>query len=158
MSRFESHLLYVLVLFEQRIKVNWSQYLPLSERIINSSVDGSIATQPTRVIFGNIVNCDLAMDLNKTWESRNLLDHLVKLRDGQAILIKVTQEFLLKNQRKRTIDGGEKANKVVYFYVGNCVVLLQCPNRPPSTLAGPLVIMAIEHPGIITVKKTLKKT
>jgi len=35
----------------------------------------------------------------------------MKLRDGQARLIKVTQEFQSKNQRKRTIDGGEKVKK-----------------------------------------------
>ena len=82
------------LVFEKRIKENWSHYLPLAQRIINYSVNGSIGTQPDRVIFGDIVNCDLAMDLPRTWERRNLLDYLVKLRDGQTRLIKVTQEFL----------------------------------------------------------------
>jgi hypothetical protein len=59
----------------------------------------------------------------------------VKLRNGQARLIKVTQEFLSKNQRKRIIDGGEKANKVVKFHAGNYVLLLY-PNRPLNKLAG----------------------
>jgi len=64
----------------------------------------------------------LAMDLPRTWEGRNLINSLVKkLHDGQARLIKVTQEFLSKNQRKRTIDGGEKTKKVVEFQVGNYV-------------------------------------
>ena len=67
------------------------------------------------------------MDLPRTWEGRNLIDYLAKLREGQSRLIKVTQEFLSKNQRKRTIDGGEKSKKVVDFHVGNCV-LLQYPN------------------------------
>ena len=48
---------------------------------------------------------------------------------AKARLIKVTQEFLSKNQRKRTIDGGEKAKKMVEFHVRN-YVLLQYPNRP----------------------------
>ena len=84
------------LVFEKRIKENWSHYLPLAQRIINYSVDGSIGTQPARVIFGDIANCDLAMDLPRTWEGRNLIDYLVKLRDGQARLIKVSQEFLSK--------------------------------------------------------------
>ena len=99
------------LVFEKRIKENWSHYLPLAQRIINYSVDGSIGMQPARVIFGDIVNCDLAMDLPRTWEGRNLIDYLMKLRDGQARLIKVTQDFLSKNQRKWTIDGGEKTKK-----------------------------------------------
>jgi len=47
------------------------------------------------------------------------------------------------------------ANKVVEFHVGN-YVLLQYPNRHPNQLAGlyrgPLIIVAIERPSIITVK------
>ena len=53
---------------------------------------------------------------------------MVNLREDQARLIKVTQENLSKNQRKRTIYGGEKVNKVVDFHVGN-YVLLQYPNQ-----------------------------
>ena len=49
-----------------------------------------------------------AMDLPKKWDGRNLMDYLMKLRESQARLIKVTQEFLQKNQRKPTIDGGER--------------------------------------------------
>ena len=86
---------------KKRIKER-NHYLSLAQRIINYSVDGSIGTQPARVIFGDIVNCDLAMDLPKTLKGRNLLDYLVKLRDDKARLIKVTQEFLSK-KRKRTI-------------------------------------------------------
>jgi len=71
------------LVFEKRIKENWRQYLPLAQRIINYSVDGSIGTQPARLIFGDIVNCDLALDLRNTWETQNLLDYLVKLLDGQ---------------------------------------------------------------------------
>ena len=53
------------LVFEKRIKENWSHYLPLAQRIINCSVDGSIGTQPARVTFGDIVNCNLSMDLQK---------------------------------------------------------------------------------------------
>jgi hypothetical protein len=63
------------LVFENRIKGNWSHYLPLAQRIINYSVDDSIGTQPARVIFGDIVNSDLALDLPRTWEVRNLIDY-----------------------------------------------------------------------------------
>ena len=52
-----------------------------------------------------------------------MLNYLVKLRDGQARLIKVTQEFLSKNQRNQIIDGEEKAHKVVEFHVSNYMLL-----------------------------------
>ena len=50
------------LVYEYRIKSEWSHYLPLVQRIINYTVDGSIATQPGRVISGDIVDSDLAMD------------------------------------------------------------------------------------------------
>ena len=39
------------LVFENRIRDVWSFYLPLVQRILNYSVDGSIGTQPARVIF-----------------------------------------------------------------------------------------------------------
>ena len=50
------------LVYEYRIKSEWSHYLPLVQRILNYTVDGSIGTQPGRVIFGDMVDCDLAMD------------------------------------------------------------------------------------------------
>ena len=79
------------LVFEKRVKENWSHHLPLAQCIINYSVNGSIGTQPAQVILVDIMNCDLAMDLPRTWEGRNLIDHLVKLRDGRARLVKVTK-------------------------------------------------------------------
>ena len=38
--------------YENRVKEHWSHYLPLVQRIINYTIDGSIGTQPARVIFG----------------------------------------------------------------------------------------------------------
>ena len=116
------------LVLEKSIKENWSHYLPLAQRIINYSVDRSIGTQPDRVIFWDMEN-GLAEKMG-----RNLIDYLVKLRGGRARQIKVTQEFLSKNQQKWSIDGGEKVNKVVEFHVGN-YVMLQYPDRPPNKLA-----------------------
>ena len=53
------------LVFEKRVKENWSHYLPLAQRIINYSVDGSIGTQPASD-FGDIANCDLAMELGRS--------------------------------------------------------------------------------------------
>ena len=54
-------------------------------------------------VFGDIVNCDLALDLPEMWwEGLNLIDCLVKMREGQARLIEVTQDFL---DRKLSVKG-----------------------------------------------------
>ena len=45
--------------------------------IINYTVDGSIGTKPGRVIFGDMVDSDLAMDLPEGTYGWNLEDYLV---------------------------------------------------------------------------------
>jgi len=39
------------------------------------------------------------------WGGRKVEDYIVKLREGQALLIKVNQDYLKKHQRKRSSDG-----------------------------------------------------
>ena len=68
------------------------------QRIFNNTIDGSIATQPARVILGDLITSDLAMDIPADWSRRNVEDNLVKLREGQATLARATREFLKKNQ------------------------------------------------------------
>ena len=59
------------LVYEFRIKDNWSHYLPLVQRIMNY-IDGSIGTQPARVIFGDMVDSDIAMDLPEGTKIRRL--------------------------------------------------------------------------------------
>ena len=51
------------LVYENKIKENWSNYLPPVQRINNYTVDGSIGTQPTHVIFGDMIDSDLEIDL-----------------------------------------------------------------------------------------------
>ena len=70
------------LVYENRIKEYWSHYLPLVQRIINYTIDGSIKTQPVRVIFGGMIDSDIAMDLPEGGTTaRNPEDYPVKLRD-----------------------------------------------------------------------------
>ena len=119
------------LVYEKRIRDLWSYYLPLVQRILNNTINGSIGTQPTRVILGDLTTPDLAMDIPAFW---NAEDYLVNLREGQATLVGATREFLQKNQRKRAADGREKRQEVTKFEVGQ-YVLLKYPNKPPDKLS-----------------------
>jgi len=90
--------------YEYRIKSEWSHYLPLVQRILNYTVDRSIGTQPGRVLFGDMVDCDSATDLPEGTTGRNPKDYLLKLREAQSILFQTTQDYLRKHQRKRSVD------------------------------------------------------
>jgi hypothetical protein len=143
------------LVFENRIRDVWSFYLPLVQRILNYSVDGSIGTQPARVIFGDVETSDIAFDVPVEWAGRKVEDYLVKLREGQAMLIKSTRDYLKKNQRKRSADGQAKSKNVTKFEVGD-YVLLQYPNKPPDKLSGlyrgPMEIISVDRPDIIKVR------
>ena len=71
------------------------------------------------------------------------------------MLIKSTQDYLKKNQRKRSSDGQVKSKKVTKFEVGN-YVLLQNPNKPSDKQSGlyrgPMEIISIDRPDIIKVR------
>ena len=82
------------LVYEFRIKEHWSHYLPLVQRIFNYTSDGSIGTQPARVICGDMIDSDIAMDLP---EDTIPEDYLVKLKEAQSILIQATQDYLVKN-------------------------------------------------------------
>jgi hypothetical protein len=142
------------LVYEKRIKSLWSRFLPLVQRIINYTVDGSIGTQPARVIFGNMLPMQIAMDLPENWLNRPVQDYLATLRAAQDVLVKATQQYLQEHHRKRTRSGKVPVLLGEPIEVGN-YVLLRYPNRPPNKLAGlyrgPLVVVAKERDDIIEV-------
>ena len=68
--------------------------------------------------FGHSVGCTC---------DRKVEDYLVKLRECQALLIKVTQDYLKNNQRK-FIKWASKGAKFTKFEVGQ-YFLLQFPSK-----------------------------
>ena len=55
-------------------------------------MNGSIGMQPAYVIFGDVETLDIAFDVPVEWDGRKVEDYLVKLREGQSILIKSIQD------------------------------------------------------------------
>ena len=88
------------LVYENRIKEHCSHYLPLVQKTLIYTSDGSIGTQPARVIFGDMIDSDLAMDLPEGTTARNPEDYLVKLRDAQSILAQATQDYLKKTKEQ----------------------------------------------------------
>ena len=87
------------LLYEKRIKSEWSHFLPLVQRILNYSVDGSIGTQPARVPFGEIAFSD--MDLPSEWANRDSLEFLSKLREAHPTL---HHSRLFKNESAQKVS------------------------------------------------------
>ena len=43
--------------------------------------------------MGDVETSDIALDIPMEWGGRKVQDYLVKLREGQAILMKSTQDY-----------------------------------------------------------------
>jgi len=76
------------LVYENRIREFWSQYLPLVQRILNYTIDGSIGTQPARVIFGDLEISDIALDVTVDWGDRTVEDYLVRPRECQSMILR----------------------------------------------------------------------
>ena len=90
---------------------------------------------------------DIAMDL----PSRFARFPFQASRGLHSELIRVNQDYLKNNQRKRSVNGPE----VKKFSIDE-IVLLSYPIRPANNLAGlyrgPMIITSIDRPDIIQVK------
>jgi len=73
------------LVFEYRMKSEWSYYLPLVQRILNYTEEGSIGTQHGRVLFG-----DGGLRFGKGsrgTSDQNPEDYRLKLREAQSTLV-----------------------------------------------------------------------
>ena len=52
------------------------------------------------MIFGDMIDSDIAMDLPEGTTARNLEDYLVKLREARSILVQTTQDYLKRIKEK----------------------------------------------------------
>jgi len=76
------------------------------------------------------------MDVSADWSGRNVEDYLVKLREGQATLVRATREFLKKNQRKGAADGREERQESDQVRGGTIYPSqVLSPNKPPDKLS-----------------------
>ena len=86
------------IIFDLRIKNQWSDYYPLVERIINTQVHSVTKVSPAQIIYGNSIDLDrvILRDKNDPFITRhkkkmNLSDWTDKMLDAQVDIIKIAQ-------------------------------------------------------------------
>ena len=141
---------------ENRVRDVCSQYLPFVQRILNYTIDGSIGTQPVRVIFGDVETSDIALDVPADWGGRNVEDYLIRLRGGQSIILRATQDYLKKNKRKRSSDSRKKGQDEAKFKVGQ-YVLLQYSSSRRINYRRSIVAQWKSWPSIVLILECMRK-
>jgi hypothetical protein len=130
------------LVLSRHIANNWSSVLPLVQRILNFTKDGSIGLSPAQVIFGDMLPIGPSIIVSVTDRVIQSNEYLETLRKNQLWLIQESQKFLEENATVRE-GKGNVITDYPSFDIGD-YVLLSYPSRPPSKLAGiyrgPLVV------------------
>jgi chromodomain-containing protein len=144
------------IIYDERVLEKWYEYLPMVERIINSSYHSSIGTAPIRMLYGDMITIDRG--LLTCWNSEDLVDSTSSsAKDSTPSFIKNVNEYIqLLNKQLENICTVSKEHqsrvlleKVVQkdyreFSPGD-FVLVSYPSRPPSKLTpmwrGPMLIL-----------------
>ena len=57
----------------------------------------------SEVIFGDLETSDIALDVPADWGERKFEDYLVRLREGQSMTLRATQDNLKKKSSQKMI-------------------------------------------------------
>eukprot|EP00595_Chromulina_sp_UTEXLB2642_P002028 CAMPEP_0196762882 /NCGR_PEP_ID=MMETSP1095-20130614/3014_1 /TAXON_ID=96789 ORGANISM="Chromulina nebulosa, Strain UTEXLB2642" /NCGR_SAMPLE_ID=MMETSP1095 /ASSEMBLY_ACC=CAM_ASM_000446 /LENGTH=1512 /DNA_ID=CAMNT_0042114961 /DNA_START=95 /DNA_END=4633 /DNA_ORIENTATION=- len=140
------------LVMEKRVTKKWSLYLPLIQRILNSTFDSSIGTSPSKIIFGDMLPVDVPFIFKGIRTDTNVSDYLKHLTTQQNHLIDISKSYLEKQRLKR-LNGRVEESSTESPSVGD-YVLISYPNKPPSKLSplyrGPLIIVNKERDDIVT--------
>ena len=114
------------ILFSKNVINDWSKYLPLVQRIMNSTVHSSIGVSPSQLLFGNAINLDRGIFLptnmydNKDIELSKWAADMLK---QQSALIHVAQKTQQEKDRHHMLNADPRRTQ----FPINSYVLIQYP-------------------------------
>jgi hypothetical protein len=148
-ERWNAEIVQVLraLVLDKRIKNVWSDYLPIVQRILNSSYTSSLDTFPARVVFGDNIPATQSFLFRKEHDVpfQPVSQYVTHLNDNIKMVVDILQskfqsKLELRQQQMQDVD--EK--KVVSFKVGD-YVLVTYPSKRPTKLSslyrGPMKIV-----------------
>jgi hypothetical protein len=137
-------------------KDRWSQYLPLVQRILNSTLDTDSKVCPAELIFGNQLPILMPMivDHVNMEESDSIQSYVTQISTAMSTLVSRSQEYL----KRRNLDPDVSEAAKPIFNVGD-YCLITYPTRAPHKLSpvyrGPYLIVQKIRDDIFTVKDLL---
>ena len=131
------------IIFDRNVKHNWSRFLPLVQRIMNATVHESIGASPAQLLFGNAINLDRRVILDRREIFRNIrepreqtlnqwAEEMIK---AQAAIIKASQEHQRIRDDAHIVAHDPRRTE----FAVNSYVLVNYPHNgitggPPSKL------------------------
>jgi hypothetical protein len=144
-----------LILIRQD-KDRWSQYLPIVQRILNSTLDTESKICPSELIFGNQlpILMPLIVDQVDMEDTGSIQSYVHQISSAMSKLVARSQDFL----KIRTSDPAIVEGPEPIFNVGD-YCLITYPTRAPHKLSplykGPYLIVKKIRDDIVSVKDLL---
>ena len=139
------------IVFDKRVVSNWSKYLPLVQRIINTSVNSATGITPAEAVFPNglVLDRSLVSDENPIYMS----SYISELQRAQARIIAVAEQSLREKDDKHIQTYPKDRTE---YPVGSYVLAEHRPNalrRGPKSkllpfLRGPLLVKSHNADGM----------
>jgi hypothetical protein len=145
------------IIFDMKVKKDWSLYIPLVGRVMNSMKHSSIGCAPANILFGNSVDLNRGLFPDKErlslTEGEPLNEYLSKLLSIQGTIVEIAQKTQLETSaehiQKKLVKGD-----VPYDLKVDDWVILEIPNtftsldNRPDKLSmhykGPYLVKAID--------------
>jgi transposase InsO family protein len=126
------------IVFDKKVKKEWSLFLPLVQRIMNATVSASTGVTPASIIFGNAVDLDkgLLPYAQKSTivyeEGKPLNEYLAKLLTNQAHIVALAQETQYVVNQEHIRRKTDQGNQVTGYDINDYVIY----EHPQSLLVG----------------------
>jgi hypothetical protein len=141
----------VTLCFDKRVLSNWSKYLPIVQRIINTSVNSATGITPAEAVFPNglVLDKSLVSDASPIYMS----SYISELQRAQARIIAIAEQNLKEKDNKHMESYPEERT---VFPVGSYVLAEHRHNqlrRGPTSkllpfLKGPLLVKSHNSEGM----------
>jgi hypothetical protein len=151
------------IIFDKRVISRWSSYVPLVQRIINTSVHSSTGLAPSQIVYAN--GMELDRSILASGEKSAFLSAFIKdLDEKQSLLIAIAESNL---RIKDEAHMSNYAKERTVFEIGSYVLAEHRHNalrRGPKSkllpfLKGPLLVKTInEMTGMYTVQNLVTST
>ena len=125
------------IIYEKDILTKWSRYLPMVQRIINSTISTSLGVSPAQIIYGDALNLNrgfiISIEDKEKYHSEVILSEYSKdMIDRQANIIAAAQKSQTQANDSYSASKNDKYRdiQVTEFPVNSYVLL----GYPPTNL------------------------
>lgn len=141
------------IVMERRVRNKWSHFLPIVQNVLNNSIDLSMNTSPSKLIFGDQIKTTVEWLTKKNidQESRTIDSYISELNKVSEAICDASRKYVKQKLDQRVEKYMEIGREQSEFLVGD-YVLVTYPVQPPDKLSpilrGPMIVIEKVSDGI----------